>query len=483
MKILSSFIVFVGYMLIATSGWIPRKFGPVTYEQIVFHMEIPLSTETRLIYSYLQNTVLIALLLVIALAIIMHKTSPRKCLLYSFIFLIFSVILSWHRLDANRLIDEYHHRMVMGNFYEKHYVDSHNVKIKAPEKKRNLIMIFVESMETTYANSTYFGDNLIPGLQKLAEENINFSHNNSFGGFVCVDGAAYTQASLVAQLCAVPFHLPIKPERYHPKGSFMSGTLCLPDILAKEGYNQSFMNGLTRTYAGTDKFIETHGQAKILDWDFYSKRDSLSKNTDPNRKNIVRDAQLYEYAKEELLELQKQDKPFFLTLMTLDTHFGIEHFPQKNCQIKYHDPEIPDEEYFKNVVSCADKQVIDFIDWLSKQSFYENTEIVIVGDHLTMSSTIFKKDMERRVYNTYINSTITAQEHVKNRQFTALDTMPTILEGMGYTIDGHKIGLGVSLFSGEKTLIEQMSVENFEKEARQRSHIYNRLLKGKLAEK
>ncbi len=479
MKIISSLIVFIGYMLVSTAGWIPRKFGKVTYEQIVFHMDVPLSAETKLIFSWLQNTVLIALLVVLAWVVIMQKTSPRRCLFYSFVFFFLSVVLSCHRLEVSRLINEYRNQREIGNFYERYYVDSHLAQIKAPEHKRNLIMIFAESMETTYAETKYFGDNLIPELQTLAEENINFSHNDGFGGFKCINGAGYTQASLVSQLCAVPFHLPIEYRRYQPKNGFMPKALCLQDILTKDGYNQSFVLGMSREFAGTDKFLETHGKSKILDWDFYSKRDNLPEKTDKKRKRIVRDNLLFEYAKTELRELSSKGEPFALTLMTMDTHFGNEHFDAKNCTVKYHDTEIPDDEYFKNVVSCSSSRIAAFVDWVKQQPFYENTEVVIVGDHLTMSSTIFNDDMERYVYNVYMNPIVKAPEYVKNRQFSALDTLPTVLEGMGYQIDGHKLGLGVSLFSGEKTLLEQLGLKTLEKESAKRSKIYNRLLKGK----
>ena len=47
--------------------------------------------------------------------------------------------------------------------------------------------------------------------------------------------------------------------------------------------------------------------------------------------------------------------------------------------------EHPGNQY-ANVMSCASRQVVDFVNWLKAQPFYENTTIVIVGDHLTMDS-------------------------------------------------------------------------------------------------
>ena len=64
------------------------------------------------------------------------------------------------------------------DFVENEYVNPETVKLTFPEKKRNLIYIFLESMEMTYAdkeNGGGFEENCIPELTKLSEENENFS--------------------------------------------------------------------------------------------------------------------------------------------------------------------------------------------------------------------------------------------------------------------------------------------------------------------
>ena len=123
---------------------------------------------------------------------------------------------------------------------------------------------------------------------------------------------------------------------------FLPGATCLFDILDKDGYNQSFMIGTTREYAGTDKYLETHSNPKILDWIFYSKRDNLDDDSDPKRKRIIRDEKLFSYAKSEIIDLYQKEKPFAFVMMTLDTHFGNEHFDKENCIVKYHDDNIKD---------------------------------------------------------------------------------------------------------------------------------------------
>lgn len=57
---------------------------------------------------------------------------------------------------------------------------------------------------------------------------------------------------------------------------------------------------------------------------------------------------------------------------------------------------------------------------------------------------------------------------------------PTVLTSMGVEIEGHRLGLGTDLFSGEKTLFEQEGRFYVNEELNKRSNFYNeRFLLGK----
>ena len=90
----------------------------------------------------------------------------------------------------------------------------------------------------------------------------------------------------------------------------------------------------------------------------------------------MEDKYLYEYAKKELTEISKKDEPFAFTMLTADTHH-ISGFVCSECSDKH-------ATQYSNVLSCASKQVNSFVEWIKEQDFYENTTIVITGDHLTI---------------------------------------------------------------------------------------------------
>jgi phosphoglycerol transferase len=49
---------------------------------------------------------------------------------------------------------------------------------------------------------------------------------------------------------------------------------------------------------------------------------------------------------------------------------------------------------------------------------------------------------------------------------------PTTLAAMGCEIEGERLGLGTNLFSGKKTLAEEMGYDRFNKQLSQRSDYY-----------
>ena len=151
-----------------------------------------------------------------------------------------------------------------------------------------------------------------------------------------------------------------------------------------------------------------------------------------------------------------QKQPFFLYCMTSDTHFTIKEI----------------EHTVKKDFQKASKLAFDFVQWIQAQDFAKNTVIIIVGDHLRMGK-LFQEIPNRTIYNVFINSQ--AIPPSKDRTFWAMDLCPTILEAMGFKLKNPRLGLGVSLFSSEPTLLESMGQEKLTNELRKNNELYNSL--------
>ena len=247
----------------------------------------------------------------------------------------------------------------------------------------------------------------------------------------------------------------------------LPGAWSIGDILEKEGYTQELLVGSDSSFAGRGDYFAQHGNYIINDYNTALEDGRLPK--DYHEWWGYEDRKLFAYAKEELLRLSKEDEPFNLTMLTVDTHF----------EDGYICPLCPDDnrDQYANVIRCSSSQVYEFIQWIQQQDFYEDTTIIISGDHLSMDSNFFNRiedTYDRQVYNCIINPAVeNPKAYEKNRVFTTLDMFPTTLAAMGVTFEGERLGLGTNLFSGKETLAEQLGLEELTEQLSRHSNYYN----------
>lgn len=353
-------------------------------------------------------------------------------------------------------------------FIKKHYVKPDNSILHFPEQKRNLIYIFLESMESTYADPDA-GDMItacyIPELESLANSNLNFSHNTGLGGALSYPGTTWTAAAMVAQTAGIPVKISLEADTYGADDAFLPGVTSLGQILEQQGYNQVLLLGSDAEFHGREVYFTEHGNYEILDTDSLKKAGRLPEDYDAWWG--FEDEKLFSYAKEELIRLAKKGAPFNLTMLTADTHFP-DGCRCSLCRDDY-------DTQYANVLACSSRQVAEFVTWVQKQPFYDNTTVIISGDHLTMDAGIMEDidtDYTRSVYNCFIHAA-KAPIKEKNRQFGTFDLFPTTLAALGVEIEGDRLGLGTNLFSDRETLTEQFGYEYLAQELQKQSRFYD----------
>ena len=178
------------------------------------------------------------------------------------------------------------------------------------------------------------------------------------------------------------------------------------------------MMGSDSNFGCTSNFYKQHGNYYISDYNTAVEEGRIAKDY------FVfwgyEDKKLFEFAKADITKLAKSGKPFNMELVTIDTHTP-DGYVCEDCQHKY-------KSQYANVIACQSKQVNNFINWCKSQPWYENTTIVITGDHNSMSEKFFTNldhDYVRTPYNCFINSVVTTKFN-KNRKFSIIDMYPTI---------------------------------------------------------
>ena len=346
------------------------------------------------------------------------------------------------------------------HIYEKEYVDPDSVALEAPKDKPNLICLYLESMETTYASEEEGGIqpvNYIPGMTQLARENISFSNTDKLGGMRSNDNTNWTMAALFAGTSGLPFAFPVENNSMWKYSTFAPSIVTLGDLLEREGYTQEFLCGSDAAYGGRELYFRTHGNYAI--YDLWKARETGAIPKDYYVFWGFEDRVMFRIAREELTRLAEEGTPFNLTLLTVDAHH-LGGYLCEECGDEY-----PDKT--ANVIACTDRQVTAFVAWCREQPFWENTVMIICGDHPRMD-TCLTEDVpfrERTVYNCFLNARKEPAEGATVfRDAAMMDLYPTTLSAMGWEIPGNRLGLGTDLFSGEETLTERMGYEELNEE-------------------
>ncbi|MDT2758348.1 LTA synthase family protein [Enterococcus xiangfangensis] len=490
-------LTFLGALSFTSAAWTKNRFGQAGIDEIVYTLSQPLAgADNSQIESFLLGPLLKSIVFSLSvlfatwffiriLQFFYKKThgvrdTGSRHRLRSFLkgLLLFTLGLAVLGAGIFSGVQQFGYAEVKAYFfetselYENYYKDPASVQLEFPQTKRNLIYIYLESMEATYTSKKLGGaeqDNLLPNLTSFASTTgTNFSNTDLIGGAQQVPGVGFTVGGMVAQSAGIPLKVSggYNANEYGNTTNFMPGAYSIGDILEKEGYNQTLLIGSDANFSGRDKYFTQHGNYDIRDYNYAKKNNWI-----PEDYHVwwgYEDEKLFEFSKRTLTELASKTEPFNFTMLTADTHFP-------NGLMTENTPELYSQQY-SNVIHFSDQMLGKFLQWVQKQPFYDNTTIVIAGDHLSMDPTYFKdlpNNYTRTVFNLFLNSSIDPKQ-VKNRTFSTMDLYPSTLAALGVKIDGDRLGLGTNLFSDKQTIPEKLGLKEFSTELSQRSPYYEK---------
>ena len=492
-KVLSSVFFGIGAAAITATVWGKDFFGDLTPDQILINLNSPTEGTDAGVYISGVESVVLATALFTALFVIITSTDkklvmkikervttvfPRLATRIVSMVIALAMCIGGCVFGINefQLIDLYHSYLTASEFIEENFADPLTVNMTFTEKKRNLIHIYLESMENTFLSKELDGfceDNLIPHLYELMNEGVSFSHDESLpGGFQESTGAGWSVASMVNMGTGLPMKVPDKQNQYGDAENFLPGATAIGDILKEQGYEQTVMFGANADFGGLTYYFQSHGDYTIIDHKEVKKRGYV-----PENYKVFwgyEDDKLYEYAMDELTRLYETGKPFHLMMETADTHTPEGYLSP--------DAPTPYDSKYANAVRYSQEQTVNFIRWIQDQPFYENTTIVLIGDHLTMAKKFIEgldgiKKYHRSCYNLIINPAgDLAELPIENRfsrDWAVFDMFPTILASIGVEIEGDRLGIGTNLFSDTPTVFEEFGVEYVNDELVKRSNFYN----------
>lgn len=451
--ILRFFAYWLAFFFLFSSFWITNNFGKPSIEQILYHLQFGLQglidTDMRLLDSFIQQGLLVPLCFALALLLLeavlaYHLLSHLKSdalsskkhspflhkvgrIVYWFIHHrapLYTLLACFMFFAINFSLVTYISQKFGKDYFTENYLNPESVAIHLT-KPKNLILIYVESLESSYRDPTRFKRNLLQPLDDV--EGTSFEH------FQQAPGTNWTIAGITASQCGIPLKSLLL---YDGNGvgenikSFLPNAICLGDILHEHGYYNVYMGGDALSFSGKGNFFADHHYDER-----YGRNELKGDRTDKEMNYWgLYDDDLFVQVKAKLKELHHKKQPFNLTITTIDTH-GPDGYYSNFCKKQ-------GAKDFSGIIECTSHQVADFVNHVKKQGYLKDTNIVILGDHLAMynpAHEILDAMPKRYIYN----KIITQQKIIKTRDHILhFDLFPTILELSGFQVTGGKLALG-----------------------------------------
>ncbi len=421
------------FSVIGLAFWIPSAFGEVTIEQVMWHLRYAEGAAVTMSGIFLIEFAVEVVLLPFLGAVLaawLHgqlaaqlEGRARRLLraapamaggtavgLLALQFSAFSYAAAY--LEPDR-------------FAEK-FVEPTRVQL-VREQRRNLVVIYAESLETAYRDPALFGRDLLAATGRLG--------GHSYGWYRPAAGATWTIAGMVATQCGVPLRVYAEGDLRPGEGgrTFLPGATCLGDILAAHGYRNVFLGGAPLSFSGKGRFLQDHGYGEAWGRDEWQAAGLPAAGF--NEWGAF-DSTLFAQAKLRLAQLHAAGQPFNLTVLTLDTH-NPHGFLSPECRQR-------GATNFAGIVSCSAEQITEFVEFARARGYLENTVVVVIGDHLAVPNPLWDKlenAPRRGMFNLFVGENLPPPN---TDEILPFDLFPTLVELAGLRVPGDRLGLGYS---------------------------------------
>lgn len=240
--------------------------------------------------------------------------------------------------------------------------DSGQARYAGVGKGMNLVVIQVESMQNFVLNTEYNGQEVTPYLnQLLKEDTLYFNHYfTNMGKGNTSDAEFSTQTGLYPVIEGASYDM-------YVDNSFNA----LPELMAEKGY-------YTSAAIGDDK--DFYNRATVyprLGFDQFYNEENL--DMDEISGLGLSDKSLFRQMAQ---NLSQQEAPFYSFIITLTNHYPyvLDAPLEATLELKEEDKDTLFGGYLQTI-RYTDEAIGEFVEALKENGLYDNTVIVIYGDH------------------------------------------------------------------------------------------------------
>lgn len=291
-------------------------------------------------------------------------------------------------------------------------------------KGRNLIIVQVESLENTVINEKIGNQEITPHLNKLAKEGLYFSNYYAQIG---------PGTSADAEFSTLNSFYPLPDTVAFIKYAYNNFT-ALPTLLRKNGYHTYSMHGDVSSFWNRANIYPRLGYEKSFNEEEYT---------------VTRNIGAYDLGDEDFFnqsipKLQSLPQPFMATLITLTSHTPYKLPDDLNTFPMPSDNKFTTlQQNYIQSIHYTDQAIASFIDGLKQAGLYENSLIVIFGDHGSFTNigtalkpkTIFA-DLQSTQVPLIILAPNTKLHGINQTPASHIDLYPTVANLLGISVSG-----------------------------------------------
>ncbi len=309
-------------------------------------------------------------------------------------------------------------------------------------KDKNVIFVWLESLQTFVINNELHGEEITPFLNDLIDDSYyfdNFYHQTEQGK--TSDSEFITETSL--------YPLPSGAVYFtHSENTYQS----LPDMLTESGYNTSVFHANNGSFWNRNVMYNNLGIDHFYDIGAYNVTEENQVGWGLKDKDFFKQSMKY---------LTSLEEPYYTRMITLTNHHPFSMDEEDVTLAPFDSNSKTLNQYFQTV-RYLDESLELFFEELKASGEYDDAVIVLMGDHYGIS------DFHDRAMATYLGKEeITPYDHIQLQRVPLyihipgedgqvisdiagqVDIKPTLLDLLGIE-NQDEIGFGTSLFGEDR---------------------------------
>lgn len=333
------------------------------------------------------------------------------------------------KVKTQRVLADGNELPAIQEYIEKEIRSDQKSSLFGIAEDKNIIFISAESIQSFVINNDVNGEVITPFLNSLVEDEStyyfeNFYHQTMQGK--TSDSEFLTENSLYPASRGAVFFTHGQNE-YH----------AMPEMLKEADYQSVVFHANNKSFWNRDQIYESFNFDEFYDIDSYEVTDENSVGWGLKDKSFFDQSIKY---------LQALEKPFYSKLITLTNHFPFE-LDDEDRSIELYDSNSNTLNHYFPTVRYTDEAIEDFFNQLKQSGLYEESIIVIMGDHDGISAN------HNRAMSQYLE-----KEEITPYDYQQLQRVPFFIH-----IPGHNKGEVMSVVSGQidvkPTLLHLVGIE------------------------